>query len=164
MPSNLVKPFPFVFYLQINSALGKQKRERETARKRDRTPAPASSRCLNHHRDRTPAPARSHTTMSFDPHPSFPEKHNPIPISTNPHPPDLAPPEAPPRSHPWPTHAQSLSFSIYLSLSLTCWSLSLHPSLRLTEFLNLTNVLFWFLFGFVLIFVCFEFIYWNFLL
>ena len=87
MPSNPVKPFQFVFYLQINSALGKQKRERETARKRDRTPAPASSRCLNHHRDRTPAPARSHTTMSSEPHPIYPKKHNPIPISANPHPP-----------------------------------------------------------------------------
>ena len=35
MPSNLVKPFSFVFYLQINFAPGKQKRERETARNRD---------------------------------------------------------------------------------------------------------------------------------
>ena len=64
----------------------------------------------------------------------------------------------------WPTHAQSLSFSIYLSLSLTCRSFSLPPFLRLTKFLVLKNVLFWFLFGFVLIFVCFKFIYWNFLL
>ena len=64
----------------------------------------------------------------------------------------------------WPTHARSLSFSIYLSLSLTCRSLSLPSSLHLTEILVLTNALFWFLFGFVLIFVCFKFIYWNFLL
>ena len=64
----------------------------------------------------------------------------------------------------WPTHARSLSFTIYLSLSLTCRSLSLPPSLCLTEFSVLTNVLFYFLFGFVLIFVCFKFIYWNFLL
>ena len=64
----------------------------------------------------------------------------------------------------WPTHALSLSFSIYLSLSLTCRSLSLPSSLHLTEILVLTNALFWFLFGFVFIFVCFKFIYWNFLL
>ena len=32
-------------------------------------------------------------------------------------------------SHPWPTHARSLSFSIYLSLSLNFRSLSLPPSL-----------------------------------
>ena len=64
----------------------------------------------------------------------------------------------------WPTHALSLSFSIYLSLSLTCQSLSLPSSLHLTEILVLTNALFWFLFGFVFIFVCFKFIYWKFLL
>ena len=64
----------------------------------------------------------------------------------------------------WPTHARSLSFSIYLSLSLTCRSLSLPPSLHLTEILVLTNVFFLLLFGFILIFVCLKFIYWNFLL
>ena len=59
---------------------------------------------------------------------------------------EIAPPEAPTRSHPWPTHAQSLSFSIYLSLSLNCRSLSSSLSLRLTEFFSSMNVLFWFLF------------------
>ena len=53
---------------------------------------------------------------------------------------------APARSHPWPTHAWSLSFSIYLSLSLNCRSLSLPPSLCWTKFLSLMNVLFCFLF------------------
>ena len=47
---------------------------------------------------------------------------------------------------PWPTHDLSLSFSIYLSLSLSFRSLSLPPSLSLTEFFSLTN-------DFVLIFV-----------
>ena len=59
---------------------------------------------------------------------------------------EIAPPEALTRSHPWPTHAQSLSFSIYLSLSLNCRSLSSSLSLRLTEFFSSMNVLFWFLF------------------
>ena len=59
---------------------------------------------------------------------------------------EIASPEAPTRSHPWPTHAQSLSFSIYLSLSLNCRSLSSSLSLHLTEFLSSMNVLFWFLF------------------
>ena len=174
-----------VCILPSNQFRPKKTEERETTRKKDRTPAPASSRHLKHHEDhtpaptrRTPAPVRSHTTMSSDPHPSYPKKHNPIPISANPHPPcpihthpiscrlkhhqDRT--AAPTRSHLWPTHARSLSFSIYLSLSLTYRSLSLPTSLRLIEFLNCGNVLFWFLFGFVLIFVCFKFIYWKFLL
>ena len=172
-----------VCILPSNQFRPKKTEERETTRKRDRTPA--SSRHLKHHEDhtpaptrRTPAPVRSHTTMSSDPHPSYPKKHNPIPISANPHPP--CPIHTHPisrrlkhhqdrtaaltRSHLWPTHARSLSFSIYLSLSLTYRSLSLPTSLRLIEFLNCGNVLFWFLFGFVLIFVCFKFIYWKFLL
>ena len=108
-----------------------------------------------HHWDRTPAPEHRRdwsTSKSSNPRPWAP----------------IPPPWALIHIHElrstWPTHARSLSFSIYLSLSLTCRSLSLPPSLRLTEFLVLTNVLFWFLFGFVLIFVCFKFIYWNFLL
>ena len=50
--------------------------------------------------------------------------------------------------HPWPTHDQSLSFSIYLSLSPDLQSLSLPPpSLSLTKrFCVLRMVLFWFLF------------------
>ena len=58
---------------------------------------------------------------------------------------------------PWSTHDRSLSFSIYLSLSLNFWSLFLPPSLSLTELWSLTN-------GVVLIFVFYKFIYWNFLL
>ena len=149
MPSDPIKPFLFVFYLQINSAPEKQKRERNSKEERLHTStgelAPPEAPPRSH-----TSTGSSHTTMSSDPHPSYPKKHNPIPISANPHPPDLAPPKAPSRSHPWPTHAWSLSFLIYLSLSLTCWSLSLPPSLRLTEFLNCGNVLFRFLFGFCL--------------
>ena len=88
-----------------------------------RTLVPAKSRCLKHCWDRTPAPSRSRCLKHCR---------------------DCTPTSA--RSHPWPTHAWSLSFSIYLSLSLNCRSLSLPPSLSLTEFLSLTNVLFWFLF------------------
>ena len=49
---------------------------------------------------------------------------------------------------PWPTYDRSLSFSIYLSLSLDLWSLSLPPpSLSFTKwFCVLRMVLFWFLF------------------
>ena len=57
-----------------------------------------------HRSCRTPASARSHPSTC-----------------------EIAPLEAPARSHPWPTHARSLSFSIYLSLSFNCWSLSLPP-------------------------------------
>ena len=83
-----------VCILPSNQFRPKKTEERETTRKRDRTPALASSCHLKHHEDhtpaptrRTPAPVRSHTTMSSDPHPIYPKKHNPIPISANPHPP-----------------------------------------------------------------------------
>ena len=49
--------------------------------------------------------------------------------------------------HPWPTYDQSLSFSIYLSLSLSFRSLSLPPSLSLTEFFSLTNNFFLIIFS-----------------
>ena len=136
----------------------------------DRTTAPNPR---SHRSRRTPAPLRSHPSTAEIVPPEAPQRLHPNICK-------IVPPEAPSRSrhlkhhwdrtlalarsHPWPTHARSLSFSIYLSLSLNCQSLSLLPSLRLTEFLSLMNVLFWFLFGFVLIFVCFKFIYWNFLL
>ena len=59
--------------------------------------------------------------------------------------------------HPWPTHDWSFSFSIYLSLSLNFWSLSLPPSLSLTKLFEFNE---WFCFDFCF----FKFIYWNFLL
>ena len=37
MPSDPEKPFPFVFYLQINSTPGKQKRERNNKEERSHT-------------------------------------------------------------------------------------------------------------------------------
>ena len=148
-----------------------RERERERERERDRVikPTIASVRSLSSSPPRNgECSVHPSTTEIAHQHPSTGE--------IDPHPRALIPPpwalihihELRSLLHElrstWPTHARSLSFSIYLSLSLTCWSLSLPPSLCLTEFLVLTNVLFWFLFGFVLIFVCFKFIYWNFLL
>ena len=69
---------------------------------------------------------------------------------------EIVPPEGPPRSHPWPTHARSLSLDLPLpfpQLSITLSS-SLSPFDRVSKFNEC----------FVLIFVCFKFIYWNFLL
>ena len=56
MPSDPVKPFPFVFYLQINSTPGKQKRERNSKEERSHTSTG----------ELTPpeAPRRSHTSTS----------------------------------------------------------------------------------------------------
>ena len=58
---------------------------------------------------------------------------------------------------PWPTYDRSLSFSIYLYLSLNFWSLSLPPSLNLIELFEFKE---WLCFDFCF----FMFIYWNFLL
>ena len=67
-----------------------------------------------------------------------------------------SPPRSRRRDHcPWPTHDQSLSFSIYLSLSPNFWSLSLPPSLSLIELFEFGE---WFCFDFCF----FKFIYWNF--
>ena len=54
-------------------------------------------------------------------------------------------------------HDRSLSFSTYLSLSLNFWSLSIPPSLSLTELFEFNE---WCYFDFCF----FKFIYWNFLL
>ena len=72
----------------------------------------------SHRSHRTPASVRSHPATC-----------------------EITPPEAQGRSHPRPTHARSLSFWIYLALSLNCRSLSSSLSLHLTEFLSSMNVL-----------------------
>ena len=148
--------------------------------KRERGRERRTHRCTNREREReiVPSNPRSRRSDRRPIHPSTTEitHQHPSTNEIDPHPRAPIPPSwASIHIHElrsllhelrstWPTHARSLFFSIYFFVSLTCRSLSLPPSLCLTEFLVLTNVLFWFLFGFVLIFVCFKFIYWNFLL
>ena len=154
--------FHFHFHFKWFPALeNRRERERERAR-RDRTTAYPRS----HHRPQPQiALVSSHPSIGEIASPEAPPKshHRPaleeIALPEAPQPPtlDRTPTSnprlhrsrrtlAPARSHPWPTYTQSLSFSIYLSLSLNCQSLSLPPSLCLTKFLSLMNVLFWFLF------------------
>ena len=149
------------------------RRERETTRKRDRTPALTSLRHLKHHWDCTPAPARrtptparrtpvptrSHTTMSSNPHPTYLEKHNPIPISANPHPPDLAPPEAPPRSHPRTGEIAPIThpcpISLFLDLPLPFPHLSVTLSSSFSPFDRVFEL--WKCFVLIFVWFCFDF-------
>ena len=127
-------------------------RVRSSSRRRAQTTAPSpdmslSSRCeialgRSSCQDRT---VRSHPSRSHHEIVPPPSRSNSFHLNLN------ATWSLPPldRSRrPWPTHDRSLSFSIYLSLSLDLWSLSLPPpSLSLTEwFCVLRMVLFWFLF------------------
>ena len=119
-------------YLQTISKKKKKKKEPNPKLRRESrageiahtTPDRTTAHNPRSHRSRrTPASVRSHPATC-----------------------EITPPEAQGRSHPWPTHARSLSFSIYLALSLNCRSLSSSLSLHSTEFLSSMNVLIWFLF------------------
>ena len=104
MPFNPVKPFSFVFYLQINSAPGKQKRERNSKEERlsEREPKSSKERALPVMPRTNPrhTALSSHASHSADPslvlvltdppsstYPSFEPTHHlhrPIPRSNQP--------------------------------------------------------------------------------
>ena len=134
----------FYFHYKLFPGLRRAKREREREErvtdspKTDRTPAPAPPYISHHHRDRITTEDRS-TEDRITPDQSHPTEIA-SPLKTDPPKTDLIGLVVThDRSHrPWPMTD--------LSLSLNFWSLSLPPSLSLTELWSLTN-------GVVLIFV-----------
>ena len=113
---------PLQAYLQTISKKKKKKRTKPQIVKREQSRWDRAHNPKSHWSRRTPASARSHpSTCQIAPPEAL------VRSRSLKHHWDCTPALA--RSHPWPTHTWSLSFSIYLSLSLNCRSLSSSLSL-----------------------------------